>query len=891
MAQSLVANLYNPHEQSRTQLIEHFAVRQDVFTELYQALSTSGFTPPVQHYLIEGQRGVGKTTLLLRLSYELEQNSALQARQIPLVFKEEAYYGIRRLFNLWEAIAKELGAKSTAFSDLFEQMEQAYYEDSDYEPLCFEMLSRSLDAQGKKLVLFIDNLGELLRNFNHQEQQRLYEILRTSPLLRIVGGSAIALQGITDLHDDFHALFHIQRLEGLSSEETRTLLLELARNYGQEPTIRTLIRKQPGRIESLRILTGGVIRTMVLLFEVFTDQEDSSTLTDLDLVLDRVTPLYKSRMDDLNPLQREVVNTIALGWDAMTLAEIAHKARLSQEDVAAVLRELEDRFMIEQTTAETPQPFYRLKERFFNIWYLMRMSSGASHDRVVWLVHFLESWYNSAELQQHARKHIRSLTKGQYDLKTAFYLTEALVQTGHLDQDTEHQMLRAARELLKESGDHLTADLSQSDKELFSEGEQAYQAEQYEAALRFFLKIKHKAPHLLFRIGLAFNQLGQYTDAEAYWVKAAEQGHINAMLQLGQLYQYQLQNPQHAEESYLLAVEKGQAEAMFLLGKLYQYNLQEYEKAGKYYLMAVKEGQVRSKVLTSGSFSLKGLKNYLVSAIKGDVEHPDLYEFHDFPGIKKRYLQVLHQTSREAMFQLGALYAESLQHLPKAETYYQMAAEEGHVPAMVALADLYNYRIFDDKKAERFYLLAAEQGDVQSMVNLGLLYHNVFKNPRKAEKYYSMAIERDDLTAMNGLAWLYFEQQREKQTALRYARRIIDAEQNIYTAHTVSCIYLWNNFIDEALHLAEEFMASPEAHENLSQDILLYLMLLLAKQQYDQALGYFETSSYFQEHFRPLFYALLYFMEDENYYRRPPELEEPINDMIKQVQHMAKDYQ
>ena len=120
-----------------------------------------------------------------------------------------------------------------------------------------------------------------------------------------------------------------------------------------------------GRIESLRILTGGVIRTMVLLFEVFTDQEDSSTLTDLDMVLDRVTPLYKSRMDDLNPLQRDAVNTIALGWDAMTLEEIAHKARLRQEDVAVILQELEHLFMIEQTAADASQPFYRLKERFF----------------------------------------------------------------------------------------------------------------------------------------------------------------------------------------------------------------------------------------------------------------------------------------------------------------------------------------------------------------------------------------------------------------------------------------------------------------------------------------------------------------------------------------------
>ena len=83
MAKSLVANLYNPHEQNREHLIEHFAVRRETFTELYHDLKTADMTPPIQHYLIEGQRGTGKTTLLLRLSYELEKRSGLSVPTAP----------------------------------------------------------------------------------------------------------------------------------------------------------------------------------------------------------------------------------------------------------------------------------------------------------------------------------------------------------------------------------------------------------------------------------------------------------------------------------------------------------------------------------------------------------------------------------------------------------------------------------------------------------------------------------------------------------------------------------------------------------------------------------------------------------------------------------------
>ncbi len=89
--------------------------------------------------------------------------------------------------------------------------------------------------------------------------------------------------------------------------------------------------------------------------------------------------------------------------------------------------------------------------------------------------------------------------------------------------------------------------------------------------------------------------------------------------------------------------------------------------------------------------------------------------------------------------------------------------------------------------------------------------------------------------------------------------------------------------------MAEEFMSSPASHKELSQDILLDLMLLLAKKHYNQVLDYFETSQYLQERFKPVFYALLYFTNNDNYRRRPPELEEPVDDMIAQVKEMAKE--
>ena len=894
-----VANLYNPHEQNKEQLIDCFVVRHDIFHELYREIKAAEMDRPGGHHLIEGQRGTGKTTLLLRLNYEIENDPALHSQFIPIVLKEEAYYGIRRLSALWKTIAQELEIRHQGFSGLHARMNEAYeraqqpiFHERNYEKACFHLLQDALNTHSNKLILFIDNFGELLYNFTGQELYRLYKILKECPSLQLIGASSMALEAlISDDEGFFYALFGKKRLEGLDKQETYDLLRELAKGYGKEAVIERLIKRQPGRIESLRILTGGVIRTMVLLFEIFTEQEDGSTLADLDTVLDKVTPLYKHRMDILTPLQRDVVNAIALNWEAMSLEDIAKATHLHPEEIATILKDLEHVFIIEQIAPETRRPLYRLRERFFNIWYLMRLSIGNSQARVAWLLRFLESWYNKTELTQLAQKHTKAVSRGKCQPESAFYLTEAFVKTGVLDQALEHQLVLATKKLLQGTNTRLAAESSSSEQDLFKKGELYYQQEEYEKAIPLFLQLKEKNEHLYFRLGYAFSKVSRVTQAIPYFLQAAKLGHVEAMLHLGILYDRHLQDYPNAQKFYSMAAGKGHTDAMLQLGNLYYYTLQDYQKAKKYYFMVVKAAQERSKVLTSENFSLRYLKSYLVTAIKGNVKNPEKYHIQDFPGTQKDYLQAMKKTVSDALYQLGNLYTKHLRKFEQAEHYYRLAAETGHVQAMVALGDIYYYDQQDYHQAERYYLMAAKRKDVSALVNLGFLYHNTLNNYKKAEQCYLFAVQEGDVSAMNGLAWLYFQQTHEKQKSLHYARQTIEAAQNIHTAHTVACIYLWNDLEEDAFAVAEQFMYSREAYEILETDILFYLMLLLAKHHYHQALSYFESSDLdLRERFTPVYYALLYCLGAPDFDKLPPEIAEPVKDIIRQVKKMAVRY-
>jgi TPR repeat protein len=241
------------------------------------------------------------------------------------------------------------------------------------------------------------------------------------------------------------------------------------------------------------------------------------------------------------------------------------------------------------------------------------------------------------------------------------------------------------------------------------------------------------------------------------------------------------------------------------------------------------------------------------------------------------------------MFHLATLYVQTQKDYRKAETYYRLAAEAGHTLAMEHLGEVYHYGLQEYKNAEKYYQMAAERRDLDALVNLAFLYHNELHAPKQAERYYTIAAEQGDLRAMNGLAWLYFEQKREREKSLHYAQQTLKQERNIYTAHTAACIYLWNDQPDAALQLADEFMTSPQAYETLEHDILLYLMLLLAKGHYQQIAAYC-ASVEVAERFKPLYYALLYFTHDPGYQKLPPELSEPVTDIIRQINQLARDY-
>lgn len=475
---------YTPDEMEEQEFLSRFVVRTDIFNDIFSDITSANYAIPQQHYLIIGQRGQGKTTLLRKLLIEVKNSHELSGRILPVKFSEEQYQ-IRSLSRLWEEVADYLqGIYSDIFPDILDKME-IHFDDEDYELKSFTLFENSVTQSEKKLLLLIDNFDDLIGKLSTKEQHRLREILLSSSSIRIIGGSTDMLEQHHKYDKPFYQFFKIIKLRGFNESEAHTFLRAIAKE-NQKEQIETLIRTNPARIETLRRLTGGVPRTLVMLFDILMD-DGGNAFDDLLKILDEVTPLYKHRMDDLPSQLQEIVHTIAMNWDGMLTREIAKKTKLESKAISSQLKQLE-KYEIIESESIGKNKIYKIKERFFNIWYLMRYGRKKDRQRVEWLVKFLESWYSKEELEERAKNLVDSLETKNVTPNHAYHMTEALSHAG-ISVEMEHKLKMLVSKYLVMIQSDLSNELTQSDYSLAEKAIHFVLEEKLEDGIKTFAQI------------------------------------------------------------------------------------------------------------------------------------------------------------------------------------------------------------------------------------------------------------------------------------------------------------------------------------------------------------------------------------------------------------------
>ncbi len=546
MSNNIKVSLYNPRPES---VHEDFSIHPQIYDRLWQDLIDSKMEFPEQHYLIRGEHGSGKTTLLAQLHKSILQNPPLSSLQ-PLFFNEEEY-SIRHLYRLWERIFELLSDKGLTANALVTQMRSMSEEidkNQDYEKNIGNKLFDFLENNDIHLLLFIDNFDLILEKLSTAECHRFRKILQTSPRLRIIAAASEVPSSFYQYEHPFYEFFKIVRLRPLSVEGTQALLEQLIPSDSKN-----IISSATARIEAIRRITNGNTRCIVLLSAILTENPRLSTRELFSDILDKLTPIYKFTMDDLPAQQQQIVEAIALHYDAISVKELANKLRIASKVISAQLAQLVKNDLIVKIKTSTKNNFYHLKDRLFNCWYLLRLGRNKDRLKLSTILDFTENWIRINDQEN-------KNTFSEIPLLNIDTIPRLAKPT--LPVTSIKSRLSPGRAPLRSA--------MSGDQQLRQRAYQAIETAQYKVAIQFLQKIKN-TDH--FALAVAYHQgTNDYKRAITHYQKAGRAGQADALNNLGLLHLHQQHNPTAAKKAFIEAAKKGSNLAEYNLGL---YHLQE----------------------------------------------------------------------------------------------------------------------------------------------------------------------------------------------------------------------------------------------------------------------------------------------------------------------------
>lgn len=398
-----IPSLYNHSFQSDEAFTANFVARRQLLDTLCRRLKANGNENDGQHQLLIGTRGMGKTSLLRRLAIEIDNSQELSEYFIPLLFREEQY-NVLHLRDFWQNCGEALAewAEAHDHNELAERLDEALCSEAwtDDNSAADQFLGE-MNALGKRAVLMVDNLDLILDALKDADRWTLRGSLQLRGGPIIIGAATQSLRESADRDAAFYEFFQPSYLEPLSLTETEKCMRVLAKGRDElGKRVVSILNSDPARLKVLHRLSGGNPRVLALTYRFLETADTNDAMSDLERLLDEVTPYYKARVEEYQtPLQRATIDAIALHWDPVTTSQLAKITGVPSTTLSPQLIRLRKDGLIESAKTSGTYSGYQIAERFLNIWYLMRHGTRRNKQRMRWLVAFLSSFYSRKDLE------------------------------------------------------------------------------------------------------------------------------------------------------------------------------------------------------------------------------------------------------------------------------------------------------------------------------------------------------------------------------------------------------------------------------------------------------------------------------------------------------------
>ncbi|MFZ3384038.1 MAG: tetratricopeptide repeat protein, partial [Candidatus Methanoperedens sp.] len=516
----LILYRYSPENMSQEILRKLFVGREKLLKSMVKEIENAARKKTPRFLLIVGPRGIGKSHFLVLLFHEI--NNRFGSFLIPIKLREEEY-SVYRASDLFLRILEEKKEDTKEILSLANEDEILH--------AAIEKLKLISKRDGKRYIIFIENLHELFKQLDTHELQKLRAIFQKNDFFSVVASAPMIFPGISEHDEPFYNFFQIQFLSEFSLEEIKDLIQKIAEAENNKKFLDDFKKYEP-KIHGMSHLTGGSPRLVILFYEMITRGELENIENAFFKIIDEHTPYYQEIFQLLTGQRRRIFDAVISSEAPITPKQISEVARLDLPTVTTQLRRLEpDGYVISRPMGRSTK--YEVRERLFRLWREMRQPLGRK--RVSILLEFLQFWYTTEERKELFRTKFKMLEGGEKKvLKDLCYISETLPLESKIEA-----LLKLTPKLIEFGEREEAANEIQSLKETAAqfgdrdlegkiplhEGNFLISEKKYEEALKAFnkaIEINPKDGYVISRKGLALGIIGRYEEALEAFNRAIE---------------------------------------------------------------------------------------------------------------------------------------------------------------------------------------------------------------------------------------------------------------------------------------------------------------------------------------------------------------------------------
>ncbi|MGA2177582.1 MAG: tetratricopeptide repeat protein [Verrucomicrobiota bacterium] len=393
---SLVAHKYTPAEMPDHELEATFAARGHTVEYLLTSLRKQIHSGTLSSFVITGPRGSGKSTVIQMVALRIRQDPKLTAAWIPVVFPEEQF-NISSLRDLMAATLQLLVKQGISQAPGWLEKVEAETNEEQSLQLALTGLREITRQQGKRLILFIENLNQLLGEcLDDQMKGTFRRLLMSDPFMMVIGSAVHLFDSLKSYDEAFFNYFGQVPLERLTAEEVFELLRLRAEFDGNHEFLKELPSHQ-SKVRAIVLLSGGNPRLILMLYELLTQRQMTTIVQCLRRLVDELTPLLKHEIENLPPQQRLIIHALMEKGGTAQPTDLVARTRLPLNAITTQLGRLKEAQFVEVLGGGKGRTAnYTVPDKLFAVWYQMRYL-GQNRRRIEVFVEVLRVWFEEEE--------------------------------------------------------------------------------------------------------------------------------------------------------------------------------------------------------------------------------------------------------------------------------------------------------------------------------------------------------------------------------------------------------------------------------------------------------------------------------------------------------------